>query len=145
MDKSRVIILILAMAAILALSTCPCAGNQKNDQDIFTEGNRGPGPVPGQGPGPGPGMDRGQRRGPGRGRFELTEQEIDRILKDLKEHSPEKAKMLEELRNSSRNYGGRPARNSVKSQENAGKSGFKKDGQPFSNGLMKICRTKLKN
>ena len=98
MDKSRVIILILAMAAILALSTCPCAGNQKNDQDIFTEGNRGPGPVPGQGPGPGPGMDRGQRRGPGRGRFELTEQEIDRILKDLKEHYPEKAKMLEELR-----------------------------------------------
>jgi hypothetical protein len=91
MDSSRVIILFLVLTAVLAVSTQPCVGNQKDDQSIFEE-DRGPGP------GPGPGMERGPRRGPGRGRFELTDEEIDRILKDLKEHSPEKAKELEQLR-----------------------------------------------
>ena len=81
MDKSRVIILILAMTAILAVSTQPCAGDRKEDQDIFTEDE-----------------ERGPRRGPGRGRFELTDDEVDHILKDLKERSPEKAKELAELR-----------------------------------------------
>ena len=87
MEISRAIILILAMTALLAVSTQSCVGNQKDDQSIFTEDeDRGPG----RGPGP--------RRGPGRGRYELTDEEIDRILKDLKERSPEKAKELEKLR-----------------------------------------------
>lgn len=88
MGSSRVIILILVLTAVLAVSTQPCAGNQKDDQNLFEEDERGPGP----GPGPGP------RRGPGRGRFELTDEEVDRILRDLKERSPEKAKKLTELR-----------------------------------------------
>jgi hypothetical protein len=94
MESSRVIILILALTAVLAVRTQPCAGNQKDEQNIFTEEeDRGPGP------GPGPGPERGPRRGgPGRGRFELTDEEVDRILKDLKERTPEKAKELAELR-----------------------------------------------
>ena len=90
MKSSRVIILILALTAVLAVSNQPCAGNQKGEQDLFEED---------RGPGPGPGPERGPRRGgPGRGRFELTDEEVDRILKDLKERSPEKAKELAELR-----------------------------------------------
>jgi len=91
MESSRVIILFLVLSAVLAVGIQPCAGNQKDDQNIFEEEDRGPGPRPGP--------ERGPRRGgPGRGRFELTDQEIDRILKDLKERSPEKAKELTELR-----------------------------------------------
>ena len=81
MEKSRAIILILAMMSVLAVSTQPCVGEQKDGQDIFTEDE-----------------DRGPRRGPGRGRFELTDEEVDSILKDLKERSPEKAKELAKLR-----------------------------------------------
>jgi hypothetical protein len=81
MEKSRAIIFIFAMTAVLAVSTQPCVGDQNGNQDIFTEDE-----------------DRGPRRGPGRGRFELTDEEVDRILKDLKERSPEKAKELAELR-----------------------------------------------
>jgi len=93
MESSRVILLILALTAVLAVSTQPCAGNQKDEQNLFEEEDRGPGP------GPGPGPERGPRRGgPGRGRFELTDEEVDQILKDLKERSPEKAKELAELR-----------------------------------------------
>jgi hypothetical protein len=97
MKSSRAIILILALTAVLAVCTQPCAGNQKDEQNIFTEEDRGPGPGPGLGPGPGP--ERGPRRGgPGRGRFELTDEEVNQLLKDLKERSPEKAKELEEIR-----------------------------------------------
>ena len=92
MGKSRVIILILAMATVFAVSTQPCAGDQKDEQNIFTEGE-------GRGPGPGIGPERGSRRGPGgRGRFDLTDEEVDRIMDGLKERSPEKAKELESLR-----------------------------------------------
>ena len=91
MEKSRAIVLILAIMAVFAVSTQPCVGDKEDDQNIFEEEGRGPGP--------GPGPERGPRRGgPGRGRFELTEEEVDRILKDLKERSPEKAKELAELR-----------------------------------------------
>ena len=87
MEISRAIILILAMTAVLAVSTQPCAGDQKDEQSIWTEGDdRWPRP------GPRPG------RGPGRGRFDLTDEEIDRIMEGLKERSPEKAKDLEKLR-----------------------------------------------
>ena len=92
MKSNRVIILILALTAVLAVCTQPCTGNQKDEQNIFEEEDRGPGP------GSGPGPERGLRRGPGRGRFELTDEEVDRILKNLKERAPEKAKELAELR-----------------------------------------------
>ncbi|MFC1792598.1 hypothetical protein ACFL3Q_03310 [Planctomycetota bacterium] len=90
MEKSRVIILILAMTAVLAVCTQPCVGEKKDEQSMWTEDQD-------RGPGPGPGPERG-RRGPGRRRFDLTDEEVDRILKDLKERSPEKAKELAELR-----------------------------------------------
>ena len=91
METSRAIILILAMATVLAVSTLPSAGNQKDEQSMWTEGQD-------RGPGPGPGPERGPRRGPGRRRFDLTDEEVDRIIEDLKERSPEKAKELENLR-----------------------------------------------
>jgi signal transduction histidine kinase len=84
MEKSRAIIFIFAMLAVLAVSTQPCVGDQKDEDSIWTEDE-----------------GRGPRRGPGRGRFELTDEEVDRILKDLKERSPEKAKELAELRTKS--------------------------------------------
>lgn len=94
METSRVIILILAITAVLAVSTQPCVGDQKDEPSIFTEEeNRGPRP------GPGPGPERGMRRGgPGRGRFDLTDEEVDQIMEGLKERSPEKAKELEKMR-----------------------------------------------
>jgi len=94
METSRAIILILAITTVLAVRTQPCAGEQKDEQSIFTEDeNRGPGPRPGPGP------ERGSRRGsPGRGRFDLTDEEVDQIMAGLKDRSPEKAKELENLR-----------------------------------------------
>ena len=104
MELNRAI-LVLALAAAITLSALPCSAAQKDKDkgDIWAEdeprGPRpglGPGPRPGLGPGPGPG------RGPGPGwgsrRFELTDEEIDRIMKDLKESDPAKAKELAELR-----------------------------------------------
>lgn len=86
METSRVIILILAITALLAVSDKPCCASRNDEQNIFTDEDRGPGP------------ERGPRRGPGRGRFDLTDEEIDSILKGLKERSPEKAQELEEMR-----------------------------------------------
>jgi len=90
MEINRVIILVLAMTAVLAVCTQPCIGEQKDEQSIFTEDkNRGPGLGP----------ERGPRRVPGgRGRFDLTDEEVDRIMEGLKERSPEKAKELEKIR-----------------------------------------------
>jgi hypothetical protein len=99
MKISRGIILVLAISAVLfttALSYGNDGKNEKDEQSIWTEEDRGPGPGPGPGPERGP--ERGPRWGPGRGRFDLTDEEIDRILKDLKERSPEKAKELEQMR-----------------------------------------------
>jgi hypothetical protein len=101
MAKSRGIILVLAISAVVITAALPCraAGkNEKEDQSIWTEDqDKGPGPGPGQGPGPGP--ERGPRRGgPGRERFDLTDEEINRIMEGLKERSPEKAKELENMR-----------------------------------------------
>jgi hypothetical protein len=90
MQINRVIILILAITALLAVTTRPRAATQKDDQSIFKEENRGPGP--------GPGLERGPRRTQGHRRIELTDEEIDRIMDGLKQRSPEKAKELAELR-----------------------------------------------
>ena len=88
MDLNRSI-LVLAMAAVITLSSLPCSGAEKDQkseekkEDIWVEGEpRGPG--------------RGPRRGPRR--FELTDEEIDRVMKALKESDPAKAKELAELR-----------------------------------------------
>jgi hypothetical protein len=98
MELNRAI-LVLALAAMITLSALPCSAQNKSEEkkeDIWVEGEpRGPRAGPRAGPGPGPG------RGPsGRGprRFELTDEEIDRIMKGLKESDPAKVKELAELR-----------------------------------------------
>ena len=92
MELSRRIVLVLVLAVVATVIFLPCFAEEKKDEKVnWTEGERrGPGP----GPRPGPG------RGPGRGprRFELTDEEIDRIMKGLQESNPEKAKELAKLR-----------------------------------------------
>jgi len=86
MELSRRIILVLLMAVVATVIILPCSAEEKKDEkDIWT------GEEPrGQRPGP------GQRRGPRR--FELTDEEIDHIMKGLQESNPEKAKELARLR-----------------------------------------------
>lgn len=80
--------LILMLAAMITVSALPgwaqgTREEKEKKEDIWTEGDtRGPG-------------RRGPRRGP---RFELTDEEIDRIIKSIKEDNPEKAKELEKMR-----------------------------------------------
>jgi hypothetical protein len=85
MGKIRGIILALATAAAVLVAVPPCrAGennNRRDNQGIWNEGR------PGR-----PGRGWGQRR------FELTENEIDRIMQDLEKRDPAKAKELEDLR-----------------------------------------------
>ncbi len=86
MRASRGIIIVVAMA-IVTLSNLPCTAAQNNHKDeksIWAD--RGPG----WGRGPGPGH---WQRG-----FELSDEEIDRIMKTLKQSDPEKAKELQKLR-----------------------------------------------
>jgi len=79
------------MAAIVAVAAMPCSADRNDEDNMWTEGeDRGPGPGPRLGFRPG--------RGPGRERFELTDEEVDRIMEGLKKRSPEKAKELAELR-----------------------------------------------
>ena len=99
MESSRGIILVLAMAAVVTVSVLPCSAQRRSEEkkeDIWVgDEPRGPraGPRPGPGPGPGRGpIGRGPRR------FELTDEEIDRIMKGVKESDPAKAKELAELR-----------------------------------------------
>ncbi len=97
MELSRRVILVLVIAAVATVTVLPCFAAEKDEKDIWTEDERrGPGP----GPGPGPGRPPGPGRGPGRGprRFELTDDEIDRIMKGLQESNPAKAKELVKLR-----------------------------------------------
>ena len=85
MEKSRGIILALAIAAAMFSAALPCPAGEKDnksEQDIFEDE---------------PSDQRtGRRRG--RGRFELTEEAIDRIMEDFKKRNPQKAKELAELR-----------------------------------------------
>ena len=75
---------------MITVSALPCwaqgTSEEKKEEekkkDIWTEGDRGPGRG-------------GPRRGP---RFELTDEEIVRIMKSIKESDPEKAKELEKMR-----------------------------------------------
>jgi len=100
MAKVRGMILALAIAAVLIAAALPCPAGEKDrreGQNVRTaDERRGPGPGPGERPEFGPG-DR-PPRGPGRERFELTNEEIDRIMEGLKQRDPQKAKELAELR-----------------------------------------------
>ncbi len=92
MKKSHGII-VAVMMAIVIVSVLPCTAaqdEQKDERSIWDEGR----PRWGHGPGPG----RGPGRGHGQGRFELTDEEIERIVKSLKESDPEKAKELLKIR-----------------------------------------------
>jgi len=81
MEKCRGIIFVLALAAIVTGAALPClaASEKEAKKDLFTEGER-----------------RGPR--PGRGRFELTDEEKDSILEALGKRNPEKARELAVLR-----------------------------------------------
>jgi hypothetical protein len=90
--------LILMLVGMITVSTLPCRAQGTSDEkngeekkeDIWTE--EGPGGPGGRG---GPGRSGPPRRGP---RFDLTDEEIGRILKSIKESNPEKAKELIEIR-----------------------------------------------
>ena len=88
MELSRRIVLVIVVAALATVTILPCyTAEKKAKENIWTEGEpRGPRPGPGRGPGRGP------------RRVELTDEEIDRIMKGLQESNPEKAKELAELR-----------------------------------------------
>jgi len=81
MEKYRGIIFVLALAAIVSGAALPClaADEKKDKKDLFAEGER-----------------RGPR--PGRGRFELTDEEKDSILEAMGKRNPEKARELAVLR-----------------------------------------------
>ncbi|MCH8120494.1 MAG: hypothetical protein IIC00_12290 [Planctomycetes bacterium] len=86
MEFSRRIIVVLVMAVVATVIVLPSSAEEKKDEkNIWTEGES-------RGPGRGPGPGRGSRR------FELTDEEIDRVMKGLKESNPEKAKELAKLR-----------------------------------------------
>jgi len=105
MTISRALTLFLAIAVMVAVSGLPgrAAQKDKDDQNIWTEEEpRGPGRGPERGPGPGLGPEGGPGPGRPRGpegpeRFELTDEEIDRIISSLKKSNPEKAKELLKL------------------------------------------------
>lgn len=75
MEKCRIIIFVLALAVIVtgAALPCPAAEKKEDKKDIFAESEQ-----------------RGRRQG--RGRFELTDEEKDRILETLRKSDPKKAR-----------------------------------------------------
>jgi hypothetical protein len=89
MTTSRSIVLLLAIAAIVTAWPLPCRAEQKDkdEENIWTE--QGP-------PGPGRGPEKGRGLG-GPRRFELTDEEIDRIMSSLKESDPNAVIELEKL------------------------------------------------
>lgn len=99
--KTSCLKIMFLTIAVVAVSILPCkaAENQQEDEkSIWIEGEMGErgGPPPPEEPG-----EIRERRGPRSRskRFELSEEEIERIMKSLKKSDPEKAKKLEELRN----------------------------------------------
>jgi len=94
MKASYGVILVLAMAAVIILSILPCSAQRMGEEkkeDIWREDEpTGPRGDPRGGPRRGP--------GPGRRRFELTDEIIERVMKELAESDPAKAKELAKLR-----------------------------------------------
>ena len=88
------IILVSAMAAVIMLSILPCSAQRTGEEkkeDIWREDEpTGPRGDPRGGPRRGP--------GPGRRRLELTDEIIERVMKELAESDPAKAKELAKLR-----------------------------------------------
>jgi hypothetical protein len=86
MKAKNGLFLILMMAAMITVSALPCWAQgtseekkeEEKKEDIWTEKTPRP-----------------PRRGP---RFELTDEETDRIFKSIKDSDPEKAKELEKMR-----------------------------------------------
>lgn len=91
MKKGYGVILVLVMVAVVMLSILPCSAQRMSEEkkeDIWREDE--PRGDPRGGPRGGP------RRGPRR--FELTDEIIERLMKDLAESDPAKAKELAKLR-----------------------------------------------
>jgi len=76
MKKNYVTILVLAIVMVVLTAPAPCRAAEKEEENIWSENK--------------------PRRG--HGRFELTEEKIERIMNRLKEANPEEAKELEQLR-----------------------------------------------
>jgi hypothetical protein len=96
MSGNRVLFSLFVMSAV-ALAWClPCGAAQKDEKSIWTnEEPRGAGRGPG---GPG-GQERVGRGGPGGpDRFELRDEDIDRIMDSLKKSDPNVVTELEKLR-----------------------------------------------
>ncbi len=77
METNRRIILVLAIAAFILPAAILCWAAEKEEEDIWIES---------------------ERKEPRRKMFELTDEEIDRIMTRLKKSSPEKTKELLKLR-----------------------------------------------
>jgi hypothetical protein len=100
MIRIRIIILFLVMAAVVTAWTLPGRAEQKDksEENIWTEEGS---LRPERGPGRGLVRGRGAERGPGPEvprRFELTDEEIDRIMSSLEKSDPNAAIELEKLR-----------------------------------------------
>jgi hypothetical protein len=96
----RAIFLAFVVAALASIFVLPCSaqskGKEKQD-DVWTEGEqKGPRRGPPEFAPPPEGDQKGPRRGPPE--FELTDEEINQIMKGLKERDPARAKELAELR-----------------------------------------------
>jgi hypothetical protein len=89
MTTSRTIILLLVTAIVVATWVLPCSAAQeeKDKENIWIEEHRGLGRGPERGRGPG-----------GPGRFELTDEDISRIISSLEKSDPNAVKELEKLR-----------------------------------------------
>ena len=93
MKAKNGLFLILLLAVVITLTALPCRAqgtSEEKKEDIWTED--GP-PSPGGRGGPGRGGP--PRRGP---RFELTDEEIGRVMKSIKESDAKKAEELEKIR-----------------------------------------------
>lgn len=113
MESKRGILLIIAITAVAVLTLIPCSYARDNgDEDgQRREGQRmqRPGDGPGEMPGLPPSDERFGRDGPARGRPrngwrrpELTEEQIDDILEELKKRDPNTVKELADLRKEDR-------------------------------------------
>lgn len=81
MEKCRGIIMFLAVVAVVTVAALPCsAADEKDDEKSIWDENEGRGPRS------------------GRGRFELTDQEKDRLLESVRKRDPEKAKEIAAFR-----------------------------------------------
>jgi len=83
MGKNRVIFVIAAMVAIMVATAVPCLAAQNaqetDEQSIWT-------------------ADEQREAGRGSRRYELTDEEIDRVLQELKKRDPKQARELTKLR-----------------------------------------------